>query len=336
MPDFDQDLALQRLTEMQAAVRDAVVGSRDAKDLHAVAEVTDADTIYAIDAVVEPIILEHCRAWAREQPMTLIAEGVKRDDGTEGPVKLGDGEPVIRVILDPIDGTRGIMYDKRSAWALGGVAPERGEATRLRDISVGVMTELPTSKMGHADTLTAIRGRGARGVRVNLADKTEADLPIRPSTADTILHGFASVSAFFTQTMDRSAELMKRIEAEVVGDADPARSSVFNDQYISTGGQWYELIVGHDRFNADLRPAFYKMSGNTDGGGGLCCHPYDCATLIVAEEAGAIITDAHGDPLDSPLDTTTGLDWIAYANPDLRAKIEPVIRDYLTTQEATA
>ena len=30
---------------------------------------------------------------------------------------------------------------------------------------------------------------------------------------------------------------------------------VFDDQYISTGGQLYELAVGHDLFTADLRPA---------------------------------------------------------------------------------
>ena len=32
-----------------------------------------------------------------------------------------------RVIVDPIDGTRGLMYQKRSAWILTGVAPNRGD-----------------------------------------------------------------------------------------------------------------------------------------------------------------------------------------------------------------
>ena len=245
----------------------------------------------------------------------------------EGPVRLGNGDPVIRVILDPIDGTRGLMYDKRPAWALGGVAPEKGAATRLRDLAVGCMTELPTSKMGHADVVTAIAGRGAVGERVDLTTDARADLPLAPSRADDLLHGFASVSAFFTQTMDQSADLMQRIERAVIGDRDPSRSSVFNDQYISTGGQWYELIVGHDRFSADLRPAFYARAGHPDGG--LCCHPYDCAALVCATEAGILLTDAAGDPLDGPLDTTTGLNWVGYANAALRRRIEPVIRQFL-------
>ncbi len=63
------------------------------------------------------------------------------------------------------------MYDKRAAWTLAGVAPNKGAETRLRDIEVAVMTELPTSKMGFADVLWAIRGQGARGVRERLDGK---------------------------------------------------------------------------------------------------------------------------------------------------------------------
>ena len=48
-------------------------------------------------------------------------------------------------VLDPIDGTRCIMHDKRSAWVLAGIAPQKGEATRLSDIVAASMTELPTT-----------------------------------------------------------------------------------------------------------------------------------------------------------------------------------------------
>jgi hypothetical protein len=30
------------------------------------------------------------------------------------------------MIVDPIDGTRNIMYNKRSAWILSGIAPNTG------------------------------------------------------------------------------------------------------------------------------------------------------------------------------------------------------------------
>ncbi|MEM6560737.1 MAG: inositol monophosphatase [Planctomycetota bacterium] len=306
-------------------MRDAIVASRG-KPLAGVDKTTEADTIYAIDAVVEPVVLEICKAWAKEQPMWLIAEGIEREDGTEGPVKLGDGEPVIRVILDPIDGTRGIMHDKRAAWSLGGVAPDKGDATRLRDIEVAAMTELPTSKMGSADVLTASTEVGVSGERHELATGNATPLDIRPSTATTLLHSFASITSFFPGTMTLAAKLTEELIATQLGPADVAKASVFTDQYISTGGQWYELIVGHDRFNADLRPVFYEQTAQAKG---LCCHPYDCAALLVAEMAGVVITDAKGNPLDAPLDLTSPVSWVGYANPSLRRDIEPELQRLL-------
>jgi hypothetical protein len=89
---------------------------------------------------------------------------------------------------------------------------------------------------------------------------------------------------------------------------------------------FYELIVGHDRFNADLRPLFYKMQSQPEG---MCCHPYDCAALLIAEEAGVIITDAHGKMLNGPLDCTTGISWVGYANQSLREQIEPLVKNFI-------
>jgi hypothetical protein len=86
------------------------------------------------------------------------------------------------------------------------------------------------------------------------------------------------------------------------------------------------LIVGHDRFNADLRPLFYQMQNQPEG---LCCHPYDCPALLIAEEAGVIITDARGNKLNAPLDCTSGVSWAGFANQTLRAQIEPILNQYL-------
>jgi hypothetical protein len=233
---------------------------------------------------------------------------------------------MIRVIVDPIDGTRGIMYDKRPAWSLAGVAPNKGADTRLRDIEVAVMTELPTSKMGFADVLWATKGGGAQGKRVDLRSSAEQPLAIAPSKAKSIDHGFATVSDFFPGTKVLAGEAMEHLVRNLIGALDVIRATVFEDQYISTGGQFYELIVGHDRFNADLRPIFYSIQKQPEG---LCCHPYDCATLLVAEEAGVIITDGLGHPLDSPLDVTTGLSWAGYANQMLQAAIEPLLTSFL-------
>ncbi len=328
---------VDRLKSFQATVRTLLIESRSGKDLHAVNRTSSADTIYQIDTVVEPVLVAFCDEWAKTTPLVLIAEGLEDDEGREVehrvfPAGTREEDAVIRVIVDPIDGTRGIMYDKRSAWALAGVAPNRGSATRLRDIEVAVMTELPTSKMGLADVLWAIKGQGTLGERVDLKSGVASPLAIHPSQADTIAHGFATVVNFFPGTKQLAGELMDQLAAGVLGGTDTNNSLVFDDQYISTGGQFYEAIVGHDRFNADLRPYYYRALGRPSG---LCCHPYDCATMLVAEEAGIIVTDGVGRPLDGPLDTTSNLAWAIYANKTLQGKIEPLLTRFLHDRGVT-
>lgn len=318
---------LHRLKSLQREIRRTLIASRSRQNLHEVSHASAADTIYRIDAEVEPILDRFCSEWAREIPLVLIAEGLEDEHGNEGPKVFPAGaseqDAAIRVIVDPIDGTRGIMYDKRPAWALAGVAPNKGHATRLSDIEVAVMTELPTSKMGFSDVLWAIKGGGAHGERVNLSDESATPLPLAPSRSPTINHGFAMVSNFFPGTKVLASELMEQIAAELIGAADVTRATVFDDQYISSGGQFYELIVGHDRFNCDLRSLFYKlMNAPVEG---LCVHPYDVATWLIAEEAGVVLTDGLGNSLNGPLDCTTGLSWAGFANPSLHKQIQPII-----------
>ena len=114
-----------------------------------------------------------------------------------------------------------------------------------------------------------------------------------------------------------------------MGASPAGKALCFEDQYASSGGQLYELMVGHDRFNADLRPLMRPLLEKRGQPAGLCCHPYDCATWLVAEEAGVSLTDALGGPLDGPLDVTTGLSWAGYANAALRQRIEPVMVEFL-------
>jgi fructose-1,6-bisphosphatase/inositol monophosphatase family enzyme len=326
MMRLDLNNIVARLREFQTNVRDLIVHSHASQSMHEVSRSSSADTIYAIDDVIEPVLEEFCRQWSKTTPLVLIAEGIEDDGVKVFPQGSRAEDAEIRLIVDPIDGTRGIMYDKRPAWALAGVAPNKGDATRLRDIEVAVMTELPTSKMGFADVLWAVKGQGARGERVDLKNKTTQPLKFRPSQAPDISHGFAMISNFFPGTKVLASELMEFIALKMIGQADVTRATVFDDQYICTGGQFYELIVGHDRFNADLRALFYKMQNQLEG---LCVHPYDLATMLIAEEAGVVLTDGLGQPLDGPLDVTTGLSWAGFANRKLHDAIQPLLLEFL-------
>ena len=48
-----------------------------------------------------------------------------------------------------------------------------------------------------------------------------------------------------------------------------------------------------------------------------------------------LVTDGGGQPLDAPLDTHTPVAWIAYANPAIRALVEPPLLRALARRSAT-
>jgi hypothetical protein len=112
----------------------------------------------------------------------------------------------------------------------------------------------------------------------------------------------------------------------VLGPPQPGKAQWFEDQYISSGGQRYELMAGHDRVVADLRPLVERRRA---GGAALCCHPYDLCTELIARELGVLVTDEHGRPLAAPLDVTSDVSWIGYANAAVRDVIEPHLREAL-------
>jgi fructose-1,6-bisphosphatase/inositol monophosphatase family enzyme len=279
-------------------VRDVVVGSRG-MDMAAVAGETFADTIYAIDQVADDALLR----WFEEHwPDVMIVS-----EGLDTPVLVGEAA-AWTVIVDTIDGTRGLMYDKRPAWCLAAAAPPGGG---LADIIAAAMTELPTAKQGAADQLSATRGGGLRSERVDLARGERRALDVRPSVATDLEHSFSGLVKFFLPGKAALASL----EAELFGRLGDTQ--VFDDQYLSTGGQIHELITGRDRFVADLRPLV------TDDG--LACHPYDVCTALLLEEVGGVVTDPWGDPLAVPLDNVSPVAWVGYANAALAERIGPVL-----------
>jgi fructose-1,6-bisphosphatase/inositol monophosphatase family enzyme len=296
----DVEAARHRLCALGDHVRELVVGARG-MDMTVVEGRTSADTIYAIDRVADDALV----GWFEQHwpDVELVSEGL------EDPVVIGS-DPSWTVIVDSIDGTRGLMYDKRAAWCLAAAAPRGGS---LRDVVAAAMTELPTTKQGLVDQLSATRGNGVMAERLDLRDTTRRPLAVQPSTAIDLEHGFATIAKFFPP----GKVALARLEGELftrLGTRD-----VFDDEYISSGGQLHELATGRDRFVADLRPL-----ADPDA---FACHPYDVCTALILEEAGGVVTDPFGAPLDVPLDTTTSVAWAGYANAELAARIGPILSE---------
>lgn len=325
------DLA-KLLFELGEAVSDHVLRHRDPHSDFEERGFEGGDTIYAIDRLVEPIILSHVDQWPKHlKPIVVVAEGM----GENGQTLLGEDfeTPKFRLLVDPIDGTRGIMYDKRSAWFLAAIAPDKGPETRLRHVVASAMVEIPTGKQHLADAFYASEGSKTIGERRNVLDGRRFAIEVRPSSSADLKNGFAQVSNFFPGTKVLASELMEEIAKSSEGKIRSGEAPIFDDQYISTGGQFVQLIDGKDRFCCDLRPLFYEIierQGAQESSIGLQCHPYDIAGLLTAKQAGVIITDGWGRELDAPFDLTTPVHWCGYANKRLQQRIQPVIRNWLT------
>ncbi|MEZ4595175.1 MAG: inositol monophosphatase [Chloroflexota bacterium] len=318
---------------MHARIQTAVVTACEQASLENLATVaeeeSDGDTIYAVDRVSEAVLIDFFqREVAVHTPIVLIAEGLPG-----GQVVLPEGAAeetaVWRIIVDPIDGTRGLMYQKRSGWILTAVAPNRGPGTSLQDIELAVQTEIPLVKQHLADVVWAVRGQGVAAVRQNRLTAQETPLAIRPSQASTIAHGFAMIARFFPGARAELAAIDEEIVLGALGPVQPGKAHCFEDQYICTGGQLYELMAGRDRFVADLRPYLEPLLAQQNLVLGICCHPYDICTSLIAQELGVIITDGAGQPLNCPLDVQTNVGWVGYANQHIQHQIEPLLQQAL-------
>jgi hypothetical protein len=221
---------------------------------------------------------------------------------------------------------------KRPAWVLTGVAPYSAGRATLADIAVAVQTEIPLVKQNQCDVLWAIAGRGARGERFDRATGARRPLPLRPSRAQTIAQGFGGVARFFPGARADLAAIDDEVVEAVLGPTIKGRAHAFEDQYISSAGQLYELVMGHDRWVAELRPLVEPLLARRGRALGICSHPYDLSTELIAREAGVLVSDPYGQRLSAPLDVFTDVAFVAYANQAIRSQVEPALRSALRSR----
>ncbi|HEU4834205.1 MAG TPA: hypothetical protein VFS90_07320 [Pyrinomonadaceae bacterium] len=323
---------LDPLRRLHETIRASVVDACERATSEEMAEVIreeEEDTIFALDRVSEELLIDFFeREVAAFAPVLLIAEGL-----SDGQIIIPRGTPesdvVWRIIVDPIDGTRGLMYQKRSGWILTGVAPNRGSGTSLNDIELAVQTEIPLVKQHLSDVLWAVRGEGFHAERFNRLTGEHRALDLRPSTAGNIDQSYSQVVRFFPGVRDVLAAIDDEIVLGALGRAQSGKAPCFEDQYTSSGGQLYELVAGHDRFTADLRAQMEPVTAERGLPKLLCCHPYDLCTELIAREAGVIVTGVDGGPLNARLAVEPDVSWVGYANERIRATVEPVLKSAL-------
>lgn len=321
---------LPPIRHLHEQIRAAVVAACErsaTEEMSTIAHEAAGDTIYAVDRVSEELLVEFfTHEIAVHTPIVLIAEGLEPEGMRVLPEGTPESEAHWRIIVDPIDGTRGLMYQKRSAWILTGVAPNRGPQTSLRDIELAIQTEIPLVKQHLSDTLWALAGQGVAAERHNRLTGENQPITLRPTGAATIAHGFAMLARFFPGAREELAAIDEEIVQGALGPVQPGKTHCFEDQYICTGGQLYELMAGHDRFVADLRPLMEQVLAQRGLALGICCHPYDLCTESIARELGVVITDEHGEQLSAPLNVEADVSWVGYGNAAIQTEIEPLLQ----------
>jgi fructose-1,6-bisphosphatase/inositol monophosphatase family enzyme len=276
------------------------------------------DLAYALDELTEEALRAFGDDLAGRHPLVLIDE----DAGTRVFDSDGRGQP-LRVLVDPVDGTRSLMHDMRSAWAVTCVAPDRGELTRLSDAVLAVQTELPTTSAGTYRVMWAVRGQGAH--IATHAVGSGAELDRRPLVVDddpAIENGYLCFTRYLPieRTMVAEIErlcLERAIEAEHLNPR-----LLYDDQYLASAGQLFLTATGRYRMLADLRGWLGRLADIDN----FTAKPYDLAALLVYTEAGVPVLGDDLLPLNAPLDTSTPLSVIAFANTAVQDRMLPHLK----------
>ncbi|MFB6317302.1 inositol monophosphatase family protein [Saccharicrinis sp. FJH54] len=260
------------------------------------------DISYDIDVKAESIIIDTLSNLKGDYSITLVMEGLGEKE-----IRSGNGKGY-KIIFDPIDGTREIMYDKRSAWILTGISEI--SSTSLKNINVAIQTEIPTKKQDSFSFLIGIRNKGSfeeiySKSTFNLVSSKKR---LKTSDSEQLKDGFVCFPNPFPGTKIQIAKSYETFYKKIFPKSNVNDAKVFSDEYISSGGQIYLLASGRYRIVADIR-AFVQNDINS-----LCCHPYDICTGLIATEAGAILIDLKNNRIEYPLDTATNCDWIGFSN----------------------
>src|SRR5678816_440783 len=323
----DPKVWLEPLKLLHSTIRKSVVDVCERSAVEAMATVAreeEGDTIYAVDRVSEELLIEFFKQHTELGPIVLIAEGLHGGQVVI-PESASEDDAKWRIIVDPIDGTRPLMYQKRGAWILTGVAPNLGPTTSLLDIQFAIQTEIPTVKQHLSDCAWSFRGEGVSAERFNRLTGEVTPLKLQPSSSKTIAHGYAQIARFFPGAREELAAIDEEVVMGALGPVQEGKAHCFEDQYASTGGQLYELMSGHDRFTADLRPFMEPLFVARGMRLCICCHPYDICTLLIARELGVIITVGFGQYLYVTLSVEPNVSWVGYANAAIQQQIEPLL-----------
>jgi myo-inositol-1(or 4)-monophosphatase len=229
------------------------------------------DVTFAIDSLAESALMEFVAE--RAPRMAFYSE----DRGLVAP---DDATHVL--VVDPIDGTRPAMAGLESACVAVALAPIGDGEPTMADLSLGCVVEIKTG-----DWYLAARGAGVRSSRA-IGLSSSADVarmfwaygfrgrPVRPTVE--VLGDLIDASSVGGGTFELGSQAFAMTRV-VTGQLDAV---------IEVGSRLVDDVPG-------MRAEFERVGG----GQVLNNSPYDLAApWLCLTEAGGIVTDGWGEPLD--------------------------------------
>jgi myo-inositol-1(or 4)-monophosphatase len=229
------------------------------------------DITFAVDALAESVLEEFVSA--RASRMAFYSE----DRGLVAPPDAVDV-----LIVDPIDGTRPAMAGLESACVAVALAPIGDGSPTMGDVSVGCVVEIKSG-----DWYLAVRGVGV-----------ESSRPVGVSSNVDVGRMFWGYG-FRGRPVRAVAEVLgDLIDASSVGGGTfELGSQAFAMTRIVTGQ--FDAVIEVGSRIIDEIPGMRAEFERVGGGQVLNNSPYDLAApWLCLIEAGGVVTDGWGEPLD--------------------------------------
>jgi myo-inositol-1(or 4)-monophosphatase len=281
-PPAAKALSRQFLFDLCSAIRSAVLPLvEQVKGREVVDTATSGDATFEIDKVAERVLLSHLKA--AKAPVAYYSEDC-------GYSTFSNEPPQHLLIVDPIDGTRAAKNGFEGC--VVAVASTRViERPTMADVETACVMEIVGPRTFYAE-----RGKGAR---VYVADKARKPKLSENTNLETL--------AWSMTVPARPAALIFPTAAPLI-DLTSLKGGFFacnSTSYSLTRLLTNQLDACVDfagRYLREIPDLVQDQFINAGRGNILGIAPYDmAASLLIAQEAGCIVTDAFGESFDGVL-----------------------------------
>jgi len=299
---LDRDFLIALAEAIRGVVQPAIDAS---KGREVIGNAASGDATFQLDRLAERALLTFLRD--AKLPVAYYSED-------SGYTTFTSGQPEHLLVIDPIDGTRAAKSGFE--WCVIAIGSTRViERPRLGDIDNALVMELMGSRAFYAE-----RGKGAR---VYVDGQYRKPKLSKNTDLETVVWSM-TVPA-------RPAELIFPTAAKLIdltslkGGFYACNSTSYSLTRLLTN-QLDACVDIANRFYRDIPKAVQDHFINAGRGAILGIAPYDiAASLLIAEEAGCVVTDAYGKSLRDVLllDSATGnhQSMVAAANAELHEKL---------------